>query len=386
MSNRWHYRINGRDVGPVDFATLQQMASEERLFVDDEIRPEDSEEWVAAQTVPGLFAESADEGDLDSMLSGEFAAPAAPVRTIGSDACYCRTRTEELGPMSFERLAGLARTGRLGRRDQVRIGAQANWVEARSVAGLFEEPKKAAPQSSRAATEPAPQADQPVESLDDFQVVADPTAGKPPARREEFVPAARMEDDVRLVPAPLVSPSSPAADVANEPEVPNTLAQWHCRVLGQEVGPIGWSDLRELVESRQLGPNDRVRKENSIAWVPAATIDDLFPKRAKPDKKKKKQKLSEDEVFDYLQPDEPQPEDEVGSHVAPQRNFSRPSLATDAASAPRAAIGQRWHAGRPEQTRRLLPAPARPRRRRRQRPSAPVTLGRRRKSRGSAIP
>src|SRR5262249_30180878 len=140
---RWHYRINGRDVGPVEFATLEQMAGEERLFADDEIRPEGSSEWVKAQSVPGLFPESADEGDLDSMLSGEFAAATPQVRTIRSDACYCRTRTEELGPMPFDKLVGLARKGRIGRRDQVRIGAHGSWVEARSVTGLFDEAKKA---------------------------------------------------------------------------------------------------------------------------------------------------------------------------------------------------------------------------------------------------
>lgn len=355
MSNRWHYRINGRDVGPVDFATLHQMASEERLFLDDEIRPEDSEEWVRAQTVPGLFAESADEGDLDSMLSGEFAATAPQVRTIGSDACYCRIRAEELGPIPFDKLVGLARTGRLGRRDQVRIGVHAQWVEARSVAGLFDESKKAAPVPTPSVA--APPADSASESLDDFQLVVDPTPRKPRPPREEIVPAVRMEDDdVRPVPAPSVNPARPAAGSGELP-IPNTLAQWHCRLLGQEVGPIGWSDLRELVESRQLGPNDRVRKERSGAWVPAATIDELFPKRAKPAKKKKKQTVSEDEVFDYLQADEPEAEDEVGSHVAPQRSFSPSS--PPAGPAPVAIERPSASGGtRPARTESGTPAPA----------------------------
>lgn len=289
MSTRWHYRISGRDLGPVDFATLQQMANEERLFFNDEIRPEDSDEWVQAETVPGLFPESADVDDLDSMLSGGDTASAP----AGPDACYCRTRSEELGPMSFAKLVSLARTGRLGRRDQVRIGAQSNWVEARSVQGLFEDIKQSAPEPGRAAA-----------ALDGLEIVSDPTPRRPRAPLTEPAPAIRMDDDVVPV---------GAGDAANE------LSEWHCRVLGQEIGPIPWSDLRELVETRQLGPNDRVRKGESVAWVPAATIDGLFPKR--PKRPKRKQKLSEEEAFDFLQSDEP--EDTVSSHVAPQRNFSR---------------------------------------------------------------
>src|SRR5688572_25163132 len=101
MTTRWHYRVDGRDVGPVDLATLQQMASDDRLLGADEIRSENSAEWVRAETVSGLFPQAAEDGDLDSMLSGELAQVAGPVRVAASSSCYCRTRSEELGPMSF---------------------------------------------------------------------------------------------------------------------------------------------------------------------------------------------------------------------------------------------------------------------------------------------
>lgn len=307
MSSRWHYRIHGRDVGPVDFATLQLMAREERLFVEDEIRDETSQDWVTAGLVPGLFPTSADADDLSTMLSDSDMPAASEDRIDPEDACFCRTRTEELGPMRYDRLIGLARTGRLGRRDQVRIGAQGQWVEARSVVGLFDVPVKSASVPGGATSEAA-------SILDSFEIVADPTPRQARAPRPAPEPLLQLvdegfdgEDDVAPV---------GVADVD---------AQWHCRVLGQEIGPIGWTDLRELVESRQLGPNDRVRKGQSVAWVPAATIDNLFPKRKKVRlARKKKENISEEDVLDILAPDEPE-EEEVSSHVAPQRNFGKPA-------------------------------------------------------------
>lgn len=295
----------------MDFATLQVMAKEERLFVDDEIRDESSPQWMTAGTVAGLFPEAADEDDLSSMLSNADMPSAGEDRADSDDLCYCRTRSEELGPMPFAKLVSLARMGKIGRRDQVRMGAQGQWTEARSVAGLFEEPAKPAPKSSTVTADMKAAASM----LDTMEIVADQTPKKMRAPRPAPEPVLKLvdeglndeEDDV----APVV--------VSDED------AMWHCRVLGQEIGPISWKDMRELVESRQLGPNDRVRKGESVAWVPSATIDNLFPKRKKQKlTKKKKEKISEEDVLDILQPDEPE-EEEVSSHVAPQRNFGKPA-------------------------------------------------------------
>lgn len=279
------------------------MAKEERLFAEDEIRPEDSDQWVLAQTVPGLFSESADEDDLSSLLesAGESTSADSDSDAAKVSGWYCRTRTDELGPMPFGRLVGLARNGKLARRDQVRQGVQGTWVEARSIDGLFEE------------TPPTPTAEPaPPESamLEGFEIVPDTTEEKPRPPRPKLEPILKMEDD-------------PAS-------LPDTEAEWTCRVLGQVIGPITWDDLRELVETRQIGPNDRVRKANAVAWVPAGDIDNLFPKRKKKRKqqrlvRKKKKNLSDDDVLDILQPDEePEEEDEeeYSSHLAPQRSYA----------------------------------------------------------------
>ncbi|MBL8849794.1 MAG: DUF4339 domain-containing protein [Planctomycetaceae bacterium] len=305
MSSRWHYRIEGRDLGPVEFATLQVMAAEERLFFDDEIRSEESDQWVSAETVPGLFPEAADEDDLSSMLGDPDTESVPQDRENGLEGCYCRTRTEELGPMSQGQLLRLARQGRLAPRDQVRLGANADWVEARSVPGLFAVP---APEKPNQATSEA------AAMMDSFEIVADPTPRKPKAPRAAHQPAVQMEDDDSGPTSDDVIPIS-----GKSQSLPASEARWHCRVLGQEIGPIGWDDLRELVETRQLGPNDRIRQESSADWVAASTIANLFKKRNPRAAKGKKKKLSEDEVFDMLQPKEPEPE--TRSHLAPQRSF-----------------------------------------------------------------
>jgi hypothetical protein len=283
------------------------MAKEERLFVDDEIRDESSTQWVSAGTVSGLFPEAADEDDLSSMLSDGDMPAAAEDRADSDDLCFCRTRTEELGPMPFAHLLTLARTGRLGRRDQIRIGTRGEWVEARSVAGLFEEPVKPAPQSSAVTAEMQAAASM----LDTMEIVADQTPKKTRVSRVAPEPLHKIVDEGRTI-----------EDDVSPVGVSDEEAMWHCRVMGQEVGPVGWSDMRELVELRQLGPNDRVRKGQSVAWVPAATIDNLFPKRKKQRlTKKKKEKISEEDVLDILQPEEQEEEEEVSSHLAPQRSF-----------------------------------------------------------------
>jgi hypothetical protein len=300
MSNRWHYRFQGRDIGPVDFATLRLMAKEDRLSIDQEVRDDSSPEWVSAGSVAGLFPESADADDLTAMLSDGDIPARQEDRTDFEDACYCRTRTEELGPMRFEKLVALARNGRIARRDQVRIGARGQWVEARSVAGLFEEPVKPASQHDDATAEVAA-------LLDTMEIVADPTPVKQRAPLKAPQPAARLVDE--------------GLDTQAAVDVPDAQAQWYCRLLGQEIGPIPWNDLRELVDTKQLGPNDRVRKGQAVAWVPASNVENLFTKRKKTRLAKKK--LSDEDVLDILQPEEPE-ESETPSYAAHQRSFTKP--------------------------------------------------------------
>lgn len=322
MSTRWYYRLRDQEIGPVDFATLQLLAAEQRLSCDDQLRSDGSDEWVVAGSLPGLFADAATPDDLDSLLGNEASdgpdsagapvtpadlsamladAAAAPPHDIATpaafdalaamlatdapssrgaqsgwrDACYCRTRTDELGPMPFDQLVELARNGGLAPRDQVRLGHHAEWFEARSIVGLF----------APGEMDQAP----PVEAglLDEFEIVSDPGAVQRPPQPSRAT----------------ASKSEPAADAERT---------WYCRVLGQEIGPVGMEDLRSLVASKQLGPTDKVRQGVDAEWVAARTVAGLFPKRSR-----WRPAISEADVLDILQPQEDG--DTTAAHVAPQR-------------------------------------------------------------------
>ena len=54
MNNKWHYRIMSEFYGPVDSATLRQLAVRNDINRDTFVRRND-EDWVTADRVEGLF-------------------------------------------------------------------------------------------------------------------------------------------------------------------------------------------------------------------------------------------------------------------------------------------------------------------------------------------
>lgn len=53
-------------------------------------------------------------------------------------------------------------------------------------------------------------------------------------------------------------------------------SQWYCQVLGEELGPIPWPDLVEMVRSGTVGRSDLVRREASGPWEQAEKVVGLF--------------------------------------------------------------------------------------------------------------
>ena len=53
-------------------------------------------------------------------------------------------------------------------------------------------------------------------------------------------------------------------------------SQWFCKVLGQEVGPVGFREMAEMVRSGTLKKDDPVRRKGSDQWAPAGEIIGLF--------------------------------------------------------------------------------------------------------------
>jgi hypothetical protein len=53
-------------------------------------------------------------------------------------------------------------------------------------------------------------------------------------------------------------------------------SQWYCRILDSELGPIGFSDLAEMVRSGSLGEDDLVRQSTQPDWKKARDVIGLF--------------------------------------------------------------------------------------------------------------
>ena len=53
-------------------------------------------------------------------------------------------------------------------------------------------------------------------------------------------------------------------------------SQWYCKVLGQEVGPVGFPEMAEMVRAGTLKQDDQVRRKGTTQWIPARDVIGLF--------------------------------------------------------------------------------------------------------------
>jgi hypothetical protein len=58
--------------------------------------------------------------------------------------------------------------------------------------------------------------------------------------------------------------------------------QWHVRVMGQTKGPMSQAELVQMARSGRLAPGDPVRQGEGDNWVPAASVQGLFPGSQQP--------------------------------------------------------------------------------------------------------
>jgi hypothetical protein len=166
MVDEWYYRLLGTEFGPVSFDLIFERARGGDLKPDDELRHGSEREWVRADSVVGLFPEPEELHDL-SELDFQFAenapaaiesAPAVPppssaehtpepefecdflsdtTEEPASQWC-CEARGQQLGPMSWGDLQGLARRNELSPDDRVRCLPGGQWTRAAGLIGLFD--------------------------------------------------------------------------------------------------------------------------------------------------------------------------------------------------------------------------------------------------------
>ncbi len=144
---KWFCLIDGQQTGPVEAAALKQLASSGRLKPSDKVRREDMGQWHQASAVNGLFVAS------QSASAGSSAAPASRsgllaetkprAERANKDEWYYLQDGQQQGPISVVQLKQLATTGKLKRSDLIWKEGMAEWMAARTVAGLL--PAQSAP-------------------------------------------------------------------------------------------------------------------------------------------------------------------------------------------------------------------------------------------------
>ena len=60
-------------------------------------------------------------------------------------------------------------------------------------------------------------------------------------------------------------------------------SRWFYKVFDQEMGPVGFGDLVEMVRTGALTESDPVRRELSEQWTPAREVIGLFRAAREPD-------------------------------------------------------------------------------------------------------
>ncbi len=58
-------------------------------------------------------------------------------------------------------------------------------------------------------------------------------------------------------------------------------SQWFCKVLGQEIGPVRFNEMAEMVRAGTLKKDDPVRREGTSEWTRAGEVIGLFRAAAK---------------------------------------------------------------------------------------------------------
>jgi hypothetical protein len=171
---------------------------------------------------------------------------------------YYQAFGQDFGPLSLDELARMLHEGELADDDLVREGNRGAWSAAAGAKVLTERATTLALETAEVATD-----------IDSFMLMDE----KQDSNSE--IVAFEASDAPQPVPAPAVE----------------NRGTWYFQSLGQEFGPVPFSELLEMAGRGEVSPDDSVRKGESGQWVPAGLIDGLFADDAKD------QNADDDDVF-----------------------------------------------------------------------------------------
>src|SRR5436305_13708759 len=148
----WYYKLFGAEFGPVTLDELVELAKSHSVSADDEIRFGEDGAWrragsigqlmthlpyQAAKKAIGAAANPQDsQGDQwSSDMDFETKAVIEPPKI--EDRWWCKILDNEVGPMSFDDLAEMAKNHTMSLDDQVRFGDAGRWRRAGSIGPLM---------------------------------------------------------------------------------------------------------------------------------------------------------------------------------------------------------------------------------------------------------
>jgi len=159
-----------------------------------------------------------------------------------ADQWYYQAFGQEFGPLTLDELAQMRHEGALSDDDLVRDGSSGSWIPATESKILSERANSIAVDSAELATD-----------IDSFMLLDE---------KQE------SQNEFSFMPAPSIK-AAPA----------ESRGMWYFQSIGQEFGPVPFSELLEMAGRGEVGPEDSVRKGEAGQWVPAGLIEGLFPEQ-----------------------------------------------------------------------------------------------------------
>lgn len=284
MSNSWFYGSAGNESGPVSFDELFELARTGVIQPSHSLRSGSNADWVPADSIAGLFAANASTAvatsdpqeitsldDLDFQIvsdksvkpkptdnSNQIPLPAnQPLQALW----FYRSGSIELGPLEFDEIADLAKSGTVGREDYYREGTDGEWRLGEDVPQLLEHFEPIAEEPP--VPDPAPiVASQRNSST---SVPKRKQRKRRPQKTEEPPTVKKVDQTDQEVKRPDPPPAAPKQD------------QWFCEIDDVEHGPLTLDELESMARHDRLSQSSRVKSGDDGDWKPAiAALPNCF--------------------------------------------------------------------------------------------------------------
>lgn len=302
MAQDWFYKLLGEETGPVTFDALRDLARDGHLGEEDEVRTSMSR-WTLARDFPELFYEGdvlepefITDLDLDQLLVSSSDAPAPrsekrkaldaarAAALVQPPQWFYSLLGQQMGPVSEKELMQLVRDGSLSGADTARLGEEGEWRPlgqtppfAAIVASLAPKPEwycrilgqELGPMMFTELQEMAASGSLNADDEARFGTTepwmrADRTRGLN-FHRKKTAPAKAHDASSTLV---------PFGDAARKKE-------WYYMIMGQELGPISFNELKKSADDGSLTYDDRARKGKSGHWMLVMDVPGLVTIEAK---------------------------------------------------------------------------------------------------------